>query len=38
MDDSLEAKQEYLRTQILDKGYDADNFMAFLQEKKVKME
>ena len=34
MDDSLEAKQEYLRTQILDKGYDADNFMAFLQEKK----
>ena len=34
MDDSLEVKQEYLRTQILDKGYDADNFMAFLQEKK----
>ena len=34
MDDSLETKQEYLRTQILDKGYDADNFMAFLQEKK----
>jgi hypothetical protein len=34
MDDTLEYKQEYLRSQILEKGYDADNFMAFLQEKK----
>jgi hypothetical protein len=34
MDDTLEYKQEFLRSQILEKGYDADNFMAFLQEKK----
>ena len=34
MDSSLEEKQEFLRSSILNPGYDADEFMAFLQEKK----
>ena len=34
MDSSLERKQEFLRNSILESGYDADEFMAFLQEKK----
>ena len=34
MEENLEKKQAFLRQSILDKGYDADDFMAFLQEKK----
>ena len=34
MDSSLEEKQEFLRSSILEAGYDADEFMQFLQEKK----
>ena len=34
MEDNLEKKQAFLRQSILEKGYDADDFMAFLQEKK----
>ena len=34
MDSSLEEKQEFLRSSILQAGYDAEEFMAFLQEKK----
>ena len=34
MDESIEAKQAYLRENILEKNYDADEFMSFLQMKK----
>ena len=34
MDESIEAKQAYLRENILEKNYDADEFMGFLQMKK----
>lgn len=34
MTDSVEDKQNYLRETILDKGYDGNKFMSFLQEKK----
>lgn len=30
----LESKQSYLRENVLEKGYDADDFMSFLQHKK----
>ena len=33
--ESLEKKQEYLRNNILEKGYDADEFMSYLQDKKT---
>ena len=33
MDDSLESKQQYLREQILDKGYDPNQFFTFLLSK-----
>ena len=33
-DDELTQKQTYLRESILEKGYDADEFMKFLQDKK----
>ena len=32
--DDLETKQTFLRTNILEKGYDAEVFMNFLQTKK----
>ena len=32
--ESLEEKQEYLRNKILANNYDADEFMAYLQNKK----
>ena len=32
--ESLEKKQEYLRNNILEKGYDADEFMSYLQDKR----
>ena len=34
MEKELKQKQIFLRTNILDKGYDADQFMNFLQSKK----
>lgn len=34
MSESIEDKQDFLRDAILDKGYDGNQFMAFLQEKK----
>ena len=34
MDDSLQSKQAYLRENVLEMGYDADEFMAFLQLRK----
>ena len=34
MDDSLESKQQYLREQILDKGYDPNQFFTFLLSKR----
>lgn len=34
MDDDLAEKQEFLRKEILEKGYDADDFISFLREKK----
>ena len=34
MDESIETKQAYLRENILEKNYDADEFMSFLQMKK----
>jgi hypothetical protein len=37
MDDELEKKQTFLRTNILEKGYDAEEFMNFLQSKKGEM-
>ena len=33
-DNSEEEKQNYLRENIIDKGYDADDFVSFLAEKK----
>ena len=37
MDEELEKKQTSLRTNILEKGYDAEEFMNFLQTKKGEM-
>ena len=37
MDEELEKKQTFLRTNILEKGYDAEEFMNFLQTKKGEM-
>ena len=34
MEEELEKKQTFLRTNILEKGYDAEEFMNFLQAKK----
>jgi hypothetical protein len=34
MEGELEIKQNYLRTEILDKGYSADEFLGFIVEKK----
>ena len=34
MEEDIQNKQAYLRENVLEKGYDADEFMAFLQEKK----
>ena len=34
MSESIEDKQDFLRDAILDKGYDGNQFMSFLQEKK----
>ena len=34
MEEELEKKQTFLRTNILEKGYDAEEFMNFLQTKK----
>ena len=34
MENSLEQKQTFLRENILEKGYDAEQFMGFLQSKK----
>ena len=34
MENELENKQTYLRTEILDKGYNAQEFFDFLVEKK----
>jgi hypothetical protein len=34
MEEDLQNKQAYLRENVLEKGYDADEFMEFLQEKK----
>ena len=34
MEGELEQKQNYLRMNILDRGYDAEQFMNFLQSKK----
>lgn len=31
---TLETKQEYLRIEILDKNYNAEDFVKFFQEKK----
>ena len=33
-EDTDEKKQEYLRQEIIDKGYDAQHFTEFLDEKK----
>ena len=33
-EETLEEKQEYLRDNILDKGYDAEEFLTFLQQTK----
>ena len=33
-DDDIQSKQAYLRENVLEKGYDADDFMSFLQMKK----
>ena len=33
-DDDLQSKQAYLRENVLEMGYDADEFMSFLQLKK----
>ena len=32
-EESIEAKQLFLRENILDKGYDAESFMGFCEEK-----
>ena len=34
MEDSIEEKQQFLRSEILDKGYDPNQFGAFLVSKK----
>lgn len=34
MDRDMEDKQNYLRTEILEKNYDADEFVQYLVEKK----
>ena len=34
MDDDLQSKQSFLRENVLEMGYDADEFMTFLQSKK----
>ena len=34
MEEDIQNKQAYLRENVLEKGYDADEFMEFLQEKK----
>ena len=34
MDADIEKKQNYLRTEILDKGFDPDQFLNFLIEKR----
>ena len=34
MENTLEQKQTFLRENILEKGYDAEQFMSFLQSKK----
>lgn len=34
MDKEMEDKQNYLRKEILEKNYDADEFVQFLVEKK----
>ena len=34
MEDDLQEKQGFLRENILERGYDADEFMTFLQSKK----
>ena len=34
MSEDLEQKQLYLRENILNKGYDAEDFMSFLKSKK----
>ena len=34
MDESLESKPQYLREQILDKGYDPNQFFTFLLSKR----
>jgi hypothetical protein len=36
-DASQEEKQNYLRENILEKGYDANAFVAFLKTKKEKL-
>jgi D-ribose pyranose/furanose isomerase RbsD len=34
MDKEMEKKQNYLRTEILEKDYDADEFIQYLVEKR----
>jgi hypothetical protein len=34
MNDDLQSKQAYLRENVLEMGYDADEFMSFLQLRK----
>ena len=34
MEEDIQNKQAYLRENVLEKGYDADEFMEYLQEKK----
>ena len=34
MNESIQVKQAYLRENVLEKAYDADEFMSFLQQKK----
>ena len=34
MEDSEEEKQQYLKENIIDNGYDADDFVSFLGDKK----
>jgi hypothetical protein len=36
MEDNIQDKQAYLRENVLEKAYDADEFMSYLQQKKVK--
>ena len=37
MENDLENKQMYLRTEILEKGYNAQDFFDYLVKKKEKM-